>query len=235
MAKKKTEKKATSHRERAKRMVAGRRKWLTFVRQLENEGRDLRDFWRTIHKEKDMAKKKKKKKTKKAAGHRKSTKRVAAGNRLVRYNKLVEKIGKSAAHAEVYGGKRRRKGASKKKTGRKGGGRHRQSTGRGNTIFKAALAEVQNRAGTYGWPPTAAELQQAEQIAHFEREAPRGSFTRRSGEDLRRISFHERLAREKQAEAARRVAFKQQQREAERRREAEEEARREVEHEARAL
>ncbi len=67
-----------------------------------------------------------KKRGKKTA--KKSTKKSRAkarGHRLVRYNRLAKKIGKRAAHAEVYGkGKRHGTGRKAGKKARAGGRRH---------------------------------------------------------------------------------------------------------------
>ena len=156
--------------------------------------------------------------------------RKSAGKRLARYNQLRRVHGKREAYAMVFG----RHGGGKRKGKRRGGG------GRSSAVFKAALAEVQARNKTTGWPATESERAQAAQIA--ETELAYGSVSRYgryrpmlSGEEARRVAFEKRLAIEKSREAARRVSYKlqaQKQQEAkEARARAEAEAAREIERE----
>ena len=97
--------------------------------------------------------------------------RKSAGKRLAKYNKAVKRFGKVKAHEMVFG--KRPSLRKKVKRGRKGAKRTHRKVG-GKSLFKAALLEIQKRNGTEGWPATAGEREQAEQIAYFESEMPRG-------------------------------------------------------------
>ncbi len=79
-----------------------------------------------------MAKRYNKKGGKKKGGKKtKKSRAKARGHRLVRYNRLAKKIGKRAAHAEVYGkGKHSKKGKKKGRKAAKGRkGKHGRKVG----------------------------------------------------------------------------------------------------------
>ena len=94
MSKKQT-KKAASHRKSAKRVAAGRKAWRTKVRHYGSKAAAIAA---TVGK--------RGRKTRGRKGGKKTRARrgaKAAGHRLVRYNRLAARIGKRAAHAQVYG------------------------------------------------------------------------------------------------------------------------------------